>query len=80
MSLTLSSRLQPFPFSVIGVVAYTGIAEIIYDENATGITLELDGHTLRDEHDIVQVIGRAGNLREDTNRVRYSRDNPIHAI
>jgi hypothetical protein len=69
MSLTLSSKSSPFPFSVIAIAAYTGKAAVVFDEAASGITLELDEKTYHDEHDIVQIIGRASNLREDPSRV-----------
>lgn len=69
MSLTLSSKSSPFPFSVIAIAAYTGKVAVVFDETAAGITLELQGRTYHDEHDIVQVIGRASNLLEDTSRV-----------
>lgn len=69
MSLTLSSKWSPFPFSVIAIAAYTGKAAVVFDETASGITLELDGKMYHDEHDIVETIGRAAHLIENDSRV-----------
>jgi len=72
MSLTLSSKCSPFPFSVIAIAAYTGKAAVVFDETASGITLELDGSVYHDEHDIVEIIGRVAHLIENDLRVSFT--------
>jgi len=72
MSLTLSSKCSPFPFSVIAIAAYTGKAAVVFDETASGITLELDGSVYHDEHDIVEIIGRVAHLIENDFRVSFT--------
>jgi glutamyl-tRNA synthetase len=69
MSLTLSSKSSPFPFSAIAIAAYTGKINVVFDEAASGITLELAGSTHNDESDIIQAIAKAADLADDSSRV-----------
>ncbi|ESK81806.1 glutamyl-trna synthetase [Moniliophthora roreri MCA 2997] len=67
-TLSLSSKLIPFPYAALVVAAYTGKAEAIYDERTTKAILELNGSKIEDEEDIVQALGKAGGLAEDSSK------------
>lgn len=69
MSLTLSSKLAPFPFSAIAIAAYTGKAHVIFDETAPLIVLDINSSIHRDEHDIVQVLAKEAGLGDASTRV-----------
>ncbi|KIK58225.1 hypothetical protein GYMLUDRAFT_262571 [Collybiopsis luxurians FD-317 M1] len=64
--ITLSSKLAPFPYSAIAIAAYTEKAEIVYDEEAAGVSLDLDGSKIDSEEDIVHALAKAGGLSEDS--------------
>ncbi|XP_006458031.1 hypothetical protein AGABI2DRAFT_176537 [Agaricus bisporus var. bisporus H97] len=68
MSLTLSSKSSPFPFSAVAIAAYTGKTNVVFDEAASSITLELAGNTHNDEGDIIQAIAVAAGLADDYSR------------
>ncbi|KAE9409788.1 glutamate-tRNA ligase [Gymnopus androsaceus JB14] len=65
-TLTLSSKLSPFPYSALAIAAYTEKAEIVYDEAATGISLDLNGSKIDTEDEIVHALAKAGGLSEDS--------------
>ncbi|KAF5387542.1 hypothetical protein D9757_006541 [Collybiopsis confluens] len=65
-TITLSSKLNPFPYSAIVISAYTEKTEIVYDEEATGVTLDLNGSKIDNEEDIVHALAKAGGLSEDS--------------
>lgn len=69
MSLTLSSKSSPFPFSAVAIAAYTGKTNVVFDEAASSITLELAGNTHNEEGDIIQAIAVAAGLADDYSRV-----------
>lgn len=71
-TLTLSSKLSPFPYSAIAIASYTEKAEIIFDEAATGILLDLNGSKIDNEEDIVHALAKAGGLSEDSAKVCFS--------
>ncbi|KAF8913586.1 glutamate-tRNA ligase [Mucidula mucida] len=65
-TLTLSSKLAPFPFAVIAIAAYTQKAELVFDDAATGPVLELNGSQITAEQDIVHALAKEGGLSEDS--------------
>ncbi|KAF9500578.1 glutamate-tRNA ligase [Pleurotus eryngii] len=64
--LTLSSKRAPFPFAAIAIAAYTGKAELNFDEDSTDVSLETDGTRVTDDAEIVQSLAKAGGLAEDS--------------
>ena len=75
-SLTLSSKRSPFPFAVIAIAAYTGKAELNFDEDSTDVSLEVDGTRVTDDAEIVQSLAKAGGLAEDSVKVRFLKCGP----
>lgn len=69
-TLTVSPKAAPFPFAAIAISAYTQRAEVIYDESASTLTLELDGSKSTSEQDAVKALATAGGLAEDSAKVR----------
>lgn len=68
-TLTLSSKLTPFPYSAIAIAAYTEKSEIVYDEAATSVLLDLNGSKIDTEEEIVHALAKAGGLSEDSAKV-----------
>ncbi|KAH8826862.1 tRNA synthetases class I, catalytic domain-containing protein [Flagelloscypha sp. PMI_526] len=66
MSLRLSSKLSPCPYGAIGIATYTNVVEIIYDEDAKGVELDLNGTKLSSEPEIVLAIAKAAGLADDS--------------
>ncbi|KAG5221167.1 glutamate-tRNA ligase [Salix suchowensis] len=56
----------PFPFAAIAIAAYTGKAELNFDEDSTDVSLETDGTRVTDDAEIVQSLAKAGGLAEDS--------------
>lgn len=71
-TLTVSSKQLPFPFAAIAIAAYTGKAVLVFDETATGTALVLNGTTITEEEDIVQVLAKDGGLVGDSAKVEFS--------
>ena len=69
--LTVSSKLTPFPFGAIAIASYTQKATIVFDESATGVTLDFDGKRTTSEDEIVQTLATAGELTADNANVKY---------
>ncbi|TFY55086.1 hypothetical protein EVG20_g9451 [Dentipellis fragilis] len=65
-TLTVSAKASPFPFAAVVTAAYTQNAQVVYDEAAFGLTLELDGSTITTESDAVNALAKAGGLAEDS--------------
>ncbi|KIM79723.1 hypothetical protein PILCRDRAFT_823268 [Piloderma croceum F 1598] len=65
-SLSLSSKLSPFPFAAIAIASYTQKATLDFDEAAKGITLDLDGSKITSEDEIVHALAKAGDLPGDS--------------
>lgn len=68
-SLSLSSKLSPFPFAAIAIANYTQKATLDFDETVQGITLDLDGSKLTSEDEIVHALAKAGDLPGDSAKV-----------
>ncbi|KAF8211869.1 glutamate-tRNA ligase [Mycena galopus ATCC 62051] len=63
-TLTVSSKLTPFPWAAVAIASYTEKAELVFDETATGITLQLDGSSISDEEEIVHTLAKLHGLSE----------------
>ncbi|KAF9246406.1 tRNA synthetases class I, catalytic domain-containing protein [Melanogaster broomeanus] len=72
MSLTLPTKASPFPFAALAIASYTQKADLNFDENATGVSLDLDGARYATEEEIVNVLAKLGDLdRESTKAATY---------
>ncbi|CAK5277313.1 unnamed protein product [Mycena citricolor] len=65
-TLTLSTKLAPFPWAAVAVSSYTQKADLVFDEAATGVTLNFNGSTITDETEIVHTLAKAYGLAEDS--------------
>ncbi|KAJ7219583.1 glutamate-tRNA ligase [Mycena pura] len=67
-TLTVSSKQTPFPYAAVAVALYTEKAELVFDETATGITLQLNGSSICEEDAIVHALAKAHGLSEDSSK------------
>jgi len=67
--LTVSSKLSPFPYAALAIAAFTQTADVVFDESAKGLALELDGDKLQVEEDIVHALAKAGALSDHSVKV-----------
>ncbi|TFK42481.1 glutamate-tRNA ligase [Crucibulum laeve] len=65
-TLTLSSKQSPFPYAAVAIAAYTGKAAIVFDETATGLSLQFNGSTVTEEEAVVQEVAKEGGLSDDS--------------
>ncbi|THU84795.1 glutamate-tRNA ligase [Dendrothele bispora CBS 962.96] len=65
-TLTLSSKLSPFPYGILTIATYVGNIEVAYDEAITKPVLEINGSKIETEDDIVHALSTAGGLAEDS--------------
>lgn len=68
-TLTLSSKLSPFPYAAIAIASYTQKATLNFDEAATRITLDTNGSKISSEDEIVHTLAKAGGLSGDSAKV-----------
>ena len=71
-TLTISSKLSPFPYAAAAIAVYTEKSEIVYDESVDEPVLILNGSTVAGEQDIVRALSTAGGLSEDSEKVSLS--------
>lgn len=71
-TLTVSPKATPFPFAAVAIASYTQKAEVVYDESAATLSLDLDGSKFSSESDAVKALATAGGLAEDSAKVRAS--------
>jgi glutamyl-tRNA synthetase len=69
MSLTLSTKASPFPYSVLAIATYTQKAELNFNEAATGVLLDLDGDKYTTEEDIVTILAKVAGLGGESTKV-----------
>jgi glutamyl-tRNA synthetase len=69
-TLTLSSKLTPFPYGAVAIATYTQRAVLVFDETATGISLDLNGSNANTEPEIIQTLAKAGGLSDDSSKVK----------
>lgn len=67
--LTVPTKQTPFPYAATGIVAYTGKAEIVFEETGSSITLTSGGTTIADEDAIVHAIAKDAGLPYDSEKV-----------
>ncbi|KAJ7721549.1 glutamate-tRNA ligase [Mycena maculata] len=67
-TLTVSSKQTPFPYAAVAVASYTEKAELIFDETATGITLQLNGTSITNEEEIAHALAKARGLSDDSSK------------
>lgn len=70
MSLTLSSTLSPFPYAAAALAAYTKRAELIFDDGAADVTLDLGETVISGEEKIIEELAKVGGLSSDSTTVR----------
>ncbi|KAF5380883.1 hypothetical protein D9615_004122 [Tricholomella constricta] len=69
-TLTVPSKLTPFPFAAVGIAAHTKKAELVFDEASPGTALVLNGSTITDEEEIVHALAKEGNLSGDSTKTQ----------
>lgn len=69
MSLVVGTTGKHIPYGALAIASYTGGAEIVYDEEVTGVSLNLDGFKIDTEEEIVHALAKAGGLSEDSAKV-----------
>lgn len=72
-TLTLSAKASPFPYGAVVTATYTQKAEIVYDESASGLELEIDGSKITSEEEAVKALAKAAGIADDSTRVRLIR-------
>ncbi|KZT27302.1 glutamate-tRNA ligase [Neolentinus lepideus HHB14362 ss-1] len=65
-TLTLSTKLSPFPYAALAVATYTTQAEVVFDDGATEPILDLNASKVESEDGIVQTLAKAGGLADDS--------------
>lgn len=68
--LTVSAKLNPFPFAAISIAAYIGNVETVYDDTTEPV-LDLQGSKITAEVDIVLALAKAGGLADDSANVSF---------
>ncbi|KAF8965231.1 glutamate-tRNA ligase [Flammula alnicola] len=64
--LTVSPKQSPFPYAATAIAAYTGKADINFDDATTAISLVIGDSTIDDEEAIVQSLAKEAGLAEDS--------------
>lgn len=70
--LTISPTCSPFPYGPVAIATYTQKAELVFDQSALRVTLDLNGSKITEEDEIVQALAKAGGLSDDSAKVRVS--------
>ncbi len=68
ITLTLSSKLSPFPYAALAVAACTGTA-VSYDDPQTGLSLASGESDITVEEDIVKHLAQLAGLFDDNTDV-----------
>ncbi|KAJ6624520.1 glutamate-tRNA ligase [Mycena sp. CBHHK59/15] len=68
VTLTVSSKQTPFPYAAVALASYTAKADLVFNETATGITLQLAGSAITHEEEIVHALAKAHGLSDDSSR------------
>lgn len=68
-TLTVSPKQNPFPFGPAAIAAYTGKADINFDDTATASSLTIGGSNIDDEEAIIQALAKETGLAEDSAKV-----------
>ena len=67
--LTVSPKQSPFPYGATALAANTGLAAIVFDDAATGLSLELSGQAVNTEDEIISILAKEGNVGGDSAKV-----------
>jgi len=70
--LTVHTKQNPFPYAAAGIAAFSGTAEIVFDDAATATSLTSGGTTLDDEEAIVQALAKESGLTDDSAKVLHT--------
>ncbi|KAG6883535.1 hypothetical protein C0993_005631 [Termitomyces sp. T159_Od127] len=65
-TFTIPIKATPFPFAALGISAYIGNVNLVFDEAAQGIALTLNGSIITEEGEIVQALAKEGGLAGDS--------------
>ncbi|KAF8163408.1 glutamate-tRNA ligase [Crassisporium funariophilum] len=60
--LTVPTKQSPFPYAAPAIAAFTGKAEINFDNAATSLNLDFGGSSINDEEEIVQTLAKETGL------------------
>jgi glutamyl-tRNA synthetase len=78
MSLSLSTKLSPFPYAVSALASYAGDITTSYDDSLQQPKLEYNGASISSEEDIVNTLSKAASLSPSPNNAQNLE--PIYAI
>lgn len=67
--LTVPTKQSPFPYGATALAAHTGLAAIVFDDAATGLSLELNGQSANSEDEIISLLAKEGNVGGDSAKV-----------
>lgn len=70
-TLTLSSKISPFPYAVIATAEYIGQVDVVFDESA-GLSLDLEGTRITNQLQIIQALAQTGGFSGDSKKVQKS--------
>jgi glutamyl-tRNA synthetase len=68
-TLTLSAKTTPFPWGAVATALYTRQADLVFDEDASTLSLDLAGAKFSQEEDIVTALAKAGSLDHESPKV-----------
>jgi glutamyl-tRNA synthetase len=63
-TLTLSSKLSPFPYGILAIAICSETIQIVYDEATTQPILEFKGSKIENEDEIIHALATAAGLAE----------------
>ncbi|KAN0077172.1 tRNA synthetases class I (E and Q), catalytic domain containing protein [Tylopilus felleus] len=72
MLLTLSVKASPFPYAALALATYTQKTELVFDENATGVSLDLDGDKYSTEEEIVAILTKIAGIDAESTKPEVS--------
>ncbi|KAF5373623.1 hypothetical protein D9758_000784 [Tetrapyrgos nigripes] len=63
-TLTLSSKLSPFPYGILAIATCSEAIQVVYDETITKPVLEIKGSKVENEDEIVHALATAAGVVE----------------
>lgn len=70
-TLTVPTKITPFPFGATALAAHTGLAAVVFDEAFTGPSLVLNGQSASDEDEIIRVLAKEADISGDSAKVAF---------
>lgn len=67
--LTVPAKKTPFPYAAAGIAAYTSKAEIVFDDGASALSLNIAGKTIDDEDAILLAVAEDAALLDNIEKV-----------